>query len=306
MSKELKKVYCQGHYSYLHSFAWEGSMIIYDNKYFEGIVRELNYDVTDNNYVASRKEDKEHPYSLISGYIIEDRIITFDKFPEAATPYDISNFISLTSIITGSELKKTSGGEYARGQFATITPCGNCPEFYESLYHDKDVPYVNGDLYDAIEHMFPCCEDEIVLLGEKRKIDANETNYSRFPINYGLKNIYTPENYLGRFSMYIDDNKSIKFPEDIIIDEHELEKKIEDFKLNMRKFDKYVYDDIANNKKEKYEKITELLKSKGELKEKTKKEVYVEELKEVEQEKVKEEKAKVKGLKRIFQKFKKN
>ena len=29
------------------------------NKYFEGIVRELNYDITDNNYVASRKEDKD-------------------------------------------------------------------------------------------------------------------------------------------------------------------------------------------------------------------------------------------------------
>lgn len=58
MSKELKKVYCEGQYN-LHRFAWEGSMIIYDNKYFEGIVRELNYDITDNNYVASRKEDKD-------------------------------------------------------------------------------------------------------------------------------------------------------------------------------------------------------------------------------------------------------
>lgn len=69
MSRQIKDIFCNYTYEHVGEFfsyrsSWEGSIFIYDDNYFEGIVIEI-----ENNNPR-----------FISGFIIDGKLITFDKF----------------------------------------------------------------------------------------------------------------------------------------------------------------------------------------------------------------------------------
>lgn len=296
MKKEIKTIHGSGTYPgtfNYHSFSWEGSIIVYDNQYFEGIVRELKVDFdSKGEKVITKMAEKDHPEGFIAGYIIEDKAITFDKFPEAATPLDDIAFLS-------RYYWPSDNGSTSLANFAPIMPCGNCPSFYKSLYHNKD----NGldiDLFEKIKDSFPCEDDEIILFDSKIKSKIPKSAFHSSPLNSELEytvNATTNGDYMGWCYIYIDIENSIKIPEDVIIDEQELEQKIEAFKNNMREFDMYLYKNISENKKEKYNRILERLIKNGLIEEQSQDKNYSDE-------KVQETGYPKKGLQKIKDRFK--
>lgn len=300
MKKEIKSIHCEGGYPY-HTFSWEGSIVIYDNIYFEGIVKELSFDSC---------SVEEHPEEFIAGYIVDNQVITFDKFPEATTPYDDIAFLSKYYNPKYSTCDNSHSRGFARGSFAPIMPCGNCPSFYKSLYYNKD----NGldiDLFDKIKNLFPCEDDEIILLDEKRKNKIPKGAFYTSPLNSELEytvNATLNGDDMGWFGLHIDNKEIIKKPEDIIIDEQELEQKIEAFKNNMREFDMYLYKNISENKEEKYNRILERLVKNGHIEEQSPDENYSDEeqsqYKNYSNEKKQETESHKKGLQKIKDRFK--
>lgn len=284
MKKEIKTISCNG--AHLRPFSWEGSIIVYDDKYFEGLVREL--DVECRTEKKTRMDDKDHPMGFIAGYIIENKIVTFDKFPEACTLYDDMAFLC------NRYFPNNDGSAEALGYFSPIMPCGNCPSFYKSLYHNKDVP-LEFDMYDQIKDMFPCEDDEIIIWGDKIKRQKPKYDFYTVPlnseleytVNTGLDGAYR----LGSFGLSINVEDKIKFPEDLILDMDELEQRVALFKNSMREFDMYLYENISTDQDAKYLRILERLLQEKMIPEET-------------QEEKQEESQQTEGSKKVFVKLK--
>lgn len=235
MKKELKTIKCKYNLNEHigdNKLSWEGSIIIYDGKYFEGIVKEINID--------------GYPEYFISGYIIDDKIITFDKFPESTTVFDDIAFFAK---------KMIDRDTFFHGIYAPIMPCGNCPSFYKSLYNHN-----NSELnfFDKIKDLFPCEDDEIITLFGKSKKQIPDNLYYTAPLNAELKytiNSTISGDYIDTFIIWIDNKKILEKPETVIFDEKKLEQKIETFKNDLREFDMYLYKNISENREEKYNKL---------------------------------------------------
>lgn len=266
MKKEIKPISCKytiqnKYYDKRSTFWWEGSIIIYDDKYFEGVV-------FGNRYFEGHDWKEENGF--VAGYIIDDQRIVFDKFPESTTPFDVITFSTISHYTSSNheeyikEFPNTPNGIYGAGAYISIMPCGNCPSFYKSLYHNKKNE-LNIDLYDEIKELFPCGEDEIVLLGEKEKVRMPDGYFSMAPLSCDLK-YATESDVIGLFELCIGMEDDLYYPEEIITDEHELEQKIEAFVNNMRLYDKYLYKNISENKQEKYNKIYRRLLTQGYIK----------------------------------------
>lgn len=69
MSRQIKDIFCNYTYSHKGEYSsfgdsWEGSIFLYDDNYFEGIVIEI----------------KNSNLRFISGFIVDGKLIAFDKF----------------------------------------------------------------------------------------------------------------------------------------------------------------------------------------------------------------------------------